>query len=160
MRYMMAITLAALVCGCAGPRPDFSDVPANVPPEAKPVWVMFAAAQKADLSRIKTVCTPAKRAEIEAADQTQRQRMFPELTQLIPDGDLNKLNLTVCRDTRDMNRLMGFADTGKNFVAREGFAMILIAGGKTGLPVTLCKGVWLIEGNRTDQKKNWIEQAP
>lgn len=158
MRNGIMLVLATVVCGCTSTAPDYSDVPRNLPEEAKPVWVMFAAAQAGDLTRLKSVCSPTKRQEIEAVDQSLQEKMLSELTALIPKEGLNALAFTVSRESTEVNRTLGLAETGKRYVARDGFAMVLVGGGKTFLPVSRRDGIWFIEGNLMNQPKNWIEQ--
>ena len=161
MKYIACLILTCLISGCVSrSTPDYSAVPANVPDEAKSVWLMFDAARAADIAQLKSVCTPTKIREIEAVvkvDASAREKMFQEMTDMLPQEGLGALKLTVCRDLRELNRAIGLPDTEKNYVTRDGFAWVLI-GGKTGMPVTQRNGVWLIEGNLTNHKQNWIEQ--
>ncbi len=161
MKQIACLILASLVGGCASRSvPDYSAVPANVPAEAKPVWLMFDAARAEDIAQLKSACTPARISEIEAAvkaDASVCEKMFQEMTDMLPQNGIGALKLVVCRDSRELNRVMGLSNMGKNYVARDGFAWVLI-GDKTGMPVTRNDGTWLIEGNFVDHKKNWIEQ--
>jgi len=161
MKYITCLILACLIVGCASrSTPDYSAVPANVPEEAKPVWLMLDAARTADIALLKSACTPVRIREIEAAvkvDASVREKMFREMTGMLPQDGVGALKLVVCRDMRELNSVIGLPDTEKNYVARDGFAWVLI-GDKTGMPVTRHDGMWLIDGNFVDHKKNWIEQ--
>lgn len=110
MKAAVATVLALLASGCAKLQPDDSLVPPSVPPEARPVWAMLAAAQTDDTARLMSVCTPDKRKDIAACNQHQRQRMFQEVRELVPQGGIGELKLTVCRRSFRRIRLKGAAD--------------------------------------------------
>jgi len=96
MRFLIVAALATIIVGCATTTPRYSGVPKSVPPEAKPIWVMFDAAQQKDLARLKSVCTPTRVNEIEAmlnSDKSAVQKMFQELTQMLPRNGVGGLEL-------------------------------------------------------------------
>jgi hypothetical protein len=156
MKYITCLILACLVSGCANRSvPDYSAVPASVPDEAKPVWVMLDAAQKSDLDVLLSVCTSEKESEVKRAPTAD---VFKELTELIPQGGIDTVDLRVSRSLTEVSAVLGLPAGGKNLVARPGFAWVLI-GSTTGLPVVQRDGLWLIEANLINQKENWIEQV-
>lgn len=147
MKAAVATVLALLASGCAKLQPDDSLVPPSVPPEARPVWAMLAAAQTDDTARLMSVCTPDKRKDIAACNQHQRQRMFQEVRELVPQGGIGELKLTVCRRSFRRIRLKGCSGPKGcgDLVTRDGPVFVLV-GGKTAVPVTRYRGVWRIEG--------------
>gem|GEM_PF-3586328 len=161
MRAAITAALAMLACGCASMQPDYSLVPDSVPPEARPVWVMLAAAQTDDTTRLMSVCTPDKRKDIAACDQPQLDRMLQGVRELVPQEGIGELRLTVCRDSLTLIRLGGRTEPEGcgNFITRDGLAFVLV-GDKTAVAVTRCRGVWLIEGDRVNQSGNWVPAKP
>ena len=161
MKAPIITVLAMLASGCANLRPDYSLVPPSVPAEVRPVWVMLTAAQTDDTARLMSVCTPDKRKDIAACSPPQLDRMLQEVRELVPEGGIGELKLTVCRDSLTLIRLGGRTEPEGcgDFVTRDGLAFVLV-GDKTAVPVTRCRGVWLIEGNRVNQSGNWIPAKP
>jgi hypothetical protein len=156
MEYMRNVTFLVLVCllnVCANRSvPDYSVVPAHVPKEAKPVWVMLLAAQKSDFDMLLSVCTPERVSEVKRA---LAPAVFKELTAVIPQGGLDAIDLRVSRSSKEVMAVLGIPDGGKDYVAQPGFAYVLI-GNKTCLPVTQRDGIWLLEAISRNEKEGWI----
>ena len=123
MKYIISLILACLISACSTRNTlDYSSVPANIPDEAKPIWVMLDAATKADIDLLLSACSSEKALEVQQVPATD---LFKGLTAFVPKRGLSEVELKVSRSLQEINTTLGIPSSEMALVARPDFAWVL-----------------------------------